>query len=88
MFLNNIFQRNFHGGHDMGLGGGPFRAVYTAYSAAFLPDHDRQRLNVENGGKILLPQAALERLIDQVKTLRMFKSKNVHLSSLDWCYVI
>ncbi len=71
MFFNHpFFRQHFPGAHDMGGagGGGPFRAVYTCYSAAFLPDHDRERLNVENGGKILLPQAALEQLIDQVKT--------------------
>jgi hypothetical protein len=69
MFFNHpFFRQNFPGAHDMvGAGGGPFRAVYTCYSAAFLPDRDRERLNVENGGKILLPQAALEQLIDQVK---------------------
>jgi IS4 transposase len=67
MFFNHpFFRQNFPGGHEIGAGG-PFRAVYTCYSAAFLPDHDRTRLNVENGGKILLPQAALEQLIDQVK---------------------
>ena len=74
----------------MGLGGGgPFRAVYTCYSAAFLPDRDRQRLNVEDGGKILLPQAALERLIDQVKIMS-FSNQKIHsfFSSVDGCYVI
>ncbi len=49
-----------------GGAGAPFRASYTCYSAAFLQDRDRERLNVENGGKILLPQAVLEQLIDQV----------------------
>jgi hypothetical protein len=69
MFFNQLFRHNFPGGHDGGAGGGgPFRAVYQCYSAAFLTDHDRGRLNVENGGKILLPQAALEHLIEQVKT--------------------
>jgi len=69
MFFNNFFRHNFPGGHDVGagIGAGPFRAVYQCYSAAFLSDHDRDRLNVENGGKILLPQAALEHLIEQVK---------------------
>jgi hypothetical protein len=61
----------------MGAGaGGPFRAVYTCYSVAFLPDQDRDRTNVENGGKILLPQAALEQLIDQVNK-NSFHSLNI-----------
>ena len=67
--MYQFLRQNFPvgGGHDIGAGGGgPFRAVYQCYSAAFLPDHDRERLNVENGGKILLPQAALEHLIEQV----------------------
>jgi hypothetical protein len=92
MFLNHpFFRQNFPGAHDMGgAPGGPFRAVYTCYSAAFLPDHDRDRLNVENGGKILLPQAALEQLIDQVKNL-FIKSAFFILSLVffsEWCNVI
>lgn len=71
MFLNHPFFRQFPEGHDMGGGrAGPFRATYICYSAAFLPDRDRERLNLENGGKILLPQAALEQLIDQVKKIK------------------
>lgn len=66
--FNAQFLRQFPGGPDFGGGAvRPFRATYTCFSAAFLPDFDRDRLNVENGGKILLPQAALEQLIDQVK---------------------
>lgn len=75
MFFNQFFGRNFPGAHELGVGGGPFRATYTCYSAAFLPDQDRDRLNVEHGGKILLPQAALERLIDQVKANETFATK-------------
>lgn len=41
-----------------------FYAVYQCYSTAFLSD--RERHDVENGGKILLPQDALEELIEQV----------------------
>jgi hypothetical protein len=41
-----------------------FHAVYQCYPAVFLNDRERDR--IENGGKILLPQAALEQLIDQV----------------------
>lgn len=41
-----------------------FQAVYQCYSAAFL--NDRERNSIENGGKILLPQKALEQLINQV----------------------
>ena len=43
-----------------------FQAVYQCCSAAFLTD--RERDNVENGGKILLPQTALEQLIEEVCT--------------------
>jgi hypothetical protein len=42
-----------------------FYAVYQCYSAAFL--NDRERTNIENGGKILLPQSALEQLVEQVE---------------------
>lgn len=86
MLFNQFFRHNFPGAHDIGAGG-PFRATYTCYSAAFIPDPDRERLNVENGGKILLPQAALERLIDQVKSKRSFLHE-IHLSSLGRCHVI
>lgn len=83
--LQHFFQR-LQGAHDAAVGG-PFRAVYTCYSAAFLPDRDRQRLNVENGGKILLPQAALERLVDQVKAVSSIKSISL-LSFSDGCDAI
>lgn len=43
-----------------------FHAVYHCYSPAFLTD--REQTIIEHGGKILLPQTALEQLIDQVKT--------------------
>lgn len=49
---NNDFDDHFH-------------AVYQCYSAAFL--NDRERTNIENGGKILLPQSVLEQLIDEVE---------------------
>ena len=63
MFFNPF--RNLQPGHGYGaMAPGPFRAVYQCYSAAFLTD--RERHNVENGGKILLPQAALEQLVEQV----------------------
>ena len=42
-----------------------FHAVYHCYSPAFLTD--REQTIIEHGGKILLPQTALEQLIDQVK---------------------
>jgi hypothetical protein len=74
MFFNHpFFQRNFPGGHDVagGGGGGPFRAVYQCYSTTFLTD--RERTNVENGGKILLPQAALEQLVEQVRKRFFFQ---------------
>lgn len=66
MFFNPFLRQNFPGVRHMAGAGEPFRAVYKCYSAAFLPDRDRERLNVENGGKILLPEAALEHLIEQV----------------------
>jgi len=46
-----------------------FHAVYQCYSAAFL--NDRERSCIENGGKILLPQTALEQLINQVDQLEI-----------------
>jgi len=45
--------------------GNEFYAVYQCYSAAFL--NDRERAIIENGGKILLPQSALEQLVEQVE---------------------
>ena len=75
MFFSPFFRQNFGGGgHDMGMNVGPFRADYVCYSAAFLPDRDRERLNVENGGKILLPQAALEQLVEQVNHIEKCSS--------------
>ena len=47
-----------------------FHAVYQCYSAVFL--NDRERTNIENGGKILLPEAALEQLIHQVNKASQF----------------
>ncbi len=47
-----------------------FYAVYNCYSPAFLTDHNS--VNIENGGKILLPQPALERLVEQVSTTNFF----------------
>ncbi|CAF3666450.1 unnamed protein product [Rotaria sordida] len=44
-----------------------FQAVYKSYSSAFLTD--RNRTNVETGGKILLPQTALEQLAEQVNKI-------------------
>ncbi|CAF1620678.1 unnamed protein product [Rotaria magnacalcarata] len=87
MFLNPFFRQNF-GGPQMGGGvGGPFRAVYQCYSAAFLPDRDRERLNVENGGKILLPQAALEHLIEQTGVM-LFKLHNKKYDRITHCGVL
>jgi len=91
-FLGAQFLRHFPRGHDFGGGPvGPFRATYTCYSAAFLHDSDRGRLNVENGGKILLPQAALEQLVDQVNDILLLYINDFYLIihlSLDRCYVI
>ncbi|CAF2712225.1 unnamed protein product [Rotaria sp. Silwood2] len=88
MFFNHpFFRQGFPGGQGMGGGGGPFRAVYQCYSAAFLPDHDRGRLNVENGGKILLPQAVLEHLIEQ-SNIMLFKLKNKKLDRITHCGVL
>ncbi|UJR31207.1 hypothetical protein I4U23_018711 [Adineta vaga] len=88
MFFNHqFFRQNFPGGHDMGANAGPFRADYQCYSVAFLPDHDRGRLNVENGGKILLPQAALEQLVEQ-GGIMLFKLKNKKLDRIIHCGVL
>jgi hypothetical protein len=62
------FNNHFHDDDD--YDDGSFRAVYKCYSAAFL--NDRERLNIENGGKILLPQTALEELIEQVTNLLFY----------------
>ena len=66
--------RNFGGGggfpgpfHRVHGGGAPFRAVYQGYSVVFL--EERERASTENGGKILLPQAVLEQLVEHVKIL-------------------
>ncbi|CAF1277273.1 unnamed protein product [Adineta ricciae] len=88
MFFSPFFRQNFGGGgHDMGMNVGPFRADYVCYSAAFLPDRDRERLNVENGGKILLPQAALEQLVEQSGVM-LFKLKNKKLERIIHCGVL
>lgn len=47
-----------------------FHSVYQCYSTAFLPDGERSE--VENGGKILLPEAVLEQLIEQVNKILSF----------------
>ncbi|CAF0740127.1 unnamed protein product [Adineta steineri] len=88
MFFNRqFFRQNFPGAHELGANVGPFRAIYKCYSAAFLPDHDRGRLNVENGGKILLPQAALEQLAEQ-NGIMLFKLKNTKLDRIIHCGVL
>ncbi|CAF1114049.1 unnamed protein product [Didymodactylos carnosus] len=64
-----------------GMGGvGTFRALYNCYSAIFLTD--RERPNVENGGKILLPQVALEQLAEHVTNVMLFKLKNKRLDRI------
>jgi ubiquitin fusion degradation protein 1 len=94
MFFNHpFFRQNFPGVHGVGgAAAGPFRADYQCYSAAFLPERDRDRLNVENGGKILLPQAALEQLIDQQgpeqQGVMLFKLKNKKLDRIIHCGVL
>ena len=67
MFLNQLFRPNFPRVNN--IANGPFRATYHCYSVAFLPEDTRSRLNVDNGGKILLPQAALEQLVEQVREI-------------------
>jgi hypothetical protein len=63
-----------------------FHAVYQCYSVAFLADRDRN--NVENGGKILLPQSALEQLIDQVNhRIYNFLNKMSFFCRLVLCYL-
>ena len=51
-----------------------FQAVYRCYSAVFLSD--RERTSIENGGKILLPESALEPLIHQVNN-EFFHSRKI-----------
>ncbi|CAF3567955.1 unnamed protein product [Rotaria sp. Silwood1] len=41
-----------------------FQTVYQSYSSAFLIE--RNQKNVENGGKIILPEAALAQLVEQI----------------------
>jgi hypothetical protein len=62
-FDSRYYDETFSDDHDLAFGD-QFHAIYRCYSAAFLTD--RERTNVENGGKILLPQSALEQLIEQV----------------------
>ncbi|CAF1491804.1 unnamed protein product [Adineta steineri] len=62
-----------------------FHAVYQCYSPAFVGDRDG--INIENGGKILLPQAALEQLIDHTGVM-LFKLKNPKNDRLTHCGVL
>ncbi|CAF1188321.1 unnamed protein product [Adineta steineri] len=83
MFFNRqFFQQNFPGANAR-----PFRATYRCYFAEFLPDPDRERLNLGNGGKILLPQAALEQLTEQ-NGIMLFKLKNTKLDRIIHCGVL
>ena len=63
MFSSDYYREddetNFHTNN-----GNYFYAVYQCYSTAFLPEHGPN--DVENGGKILLPAAALVQLSEQV----------------------
>lgn len=84
MFMNHPFlPRYLHGGQR--ATNDRFRAIYRCYSVAFLPDRDR--VNVENGGKILLPQDALEKLIEQSGVM-LFKLKNEKLNRITHCGVL
>ncbi|CAF1063616.1 unnamed protein product [Adineta steineri] len=88
MFFNRqFFRQNFPGAHELGANVGPFRAIYKCYSAEFLPHHDRERLNLNNGGKILLPQAALEQLTEN-NGIMLFKLKNTKLDRIIHCGVL
>lgn len=83
--------RNYGGGfpghhHRVNIGGGPFRAVYRCYSAACAPD-ERVSANTEYGGKILLPQAALEQLIEQ-DGIMLFKLTNRKHDRITHCGVL
>ncbi|CAF3125598.1 unnamed protein product [Rotaria socialis] len=62
-----------------------FYAVYNCYSPAFLTDHDR--INIEKGGKILLPQPALEHLVEKTNIM-LFKLKNPKNNRLTHCGVL
>ena len=67
----------------------PFQAVYQCYSTIFLSDRDRARTDIENGGKILLPESALEQLVHQVtNNIRSLKRISFFCFSLDWNNVI
>ncbi|CAF4432828.1 unnamed protein product, partial [Rotaria sp. Silwood2] len=62
-----------------------FQAVYQSYSSAFLTDRDRR--NVEYGGKILLPQTALEQLAEQTNIM-LFKLTNSKHNRSTHCGVL
>ena len=63
MFFQNL-ARGFPGHLPRPHAGGPFHATYQCLPVAFL--EERERVSAEYGGKILLPQAALEQLAEQV----------------------
>ncbi|CAF0820453.1 unnamed protein product [Didymodactylos carnosus] len=78
--LNPQFLQQ-HFAHMAGGGGTEtFHAEYNCYSAIFLTD--RERPNVENGGKVLLPQTALEELAEHVTTVMLFRLKNKRLDRM------
>ncbi|CAF0842722.1 unnamed protein product [Adineta ricciae] len=62
-----------------------FHAVYRCYSPAFLID--REQTTIEHGGKILLPQTALEQLIDQARIM-LFKLTNRKQNRSTHCGVL
>ncbi|UJR15309.1 hypothetical protein I4U23_002262 [Adineta vaga] len=62
-----------------------FHAIYQCYSPAFLSD--RERTNIESGGKILLPEPALEQLINQTGIM-LFKLKNPKRNRITHCGVL
>lgn len=67
-----------------------FQAIYQCYSPAFLTDHEQTKL--ENGGKILLPQSALEQLAEHVnikfECFLSLSNKFLFRTCLDTYYVI
>ncbi|CAF1383839.1 unnamed protein product [Rotaria sp. Silwood1] len=62
-----------------------FQTVYQSYSSAFLIE--RNQKNVENGGKIILPEAALAQLVEQTNVM-LFKLTNPKCNRSTHCGVL
>lgn len=64
MFFNPMVRQLLRGAGHHPNASGPFREIYECYSTPFLTDRDRP--NLDKGGKILLPESVLEHLAEQV----------------------